>query len=208
MSTVRLLTMALDRAPDDPADPMRERILDAALELVAAAGTRHLTMDDVAARARVGRMTVYRRFGTRQDLLDALTVREGRRCLAEIAGSFAPADPLDARVADVFVATLRVIREHPLLARLARIEPEALLQELTRNDSEVFALVCAFLVAQVRAAQSTGELAGHDPELLAELALRLGASFVLLPDSAFTHGDEQRTRETMRALLEPFVRPG
>ena len=204
--TARLRALALAPPPDGAADANRERILDAALELVAAAGTRHLTMDDVAARARLGRMTVYRRFGTRQQLLDALTVREGRRCLEAIATSFDPASPLDERVADVFVETLRVIREHPLLARLARIEPEALLQELTRNDSEVFALVRAFLVAQVVAAQETGELIVSDPEALAELALRLGASFVLLPDSVFADEDEARTRQAMHRLVAPLVR--
>jgi AcrR family transcriptional regulator len=207
-STARLLALALAPAsPETVDDATGERILDAALDLAAASGLRHLTMDDVAARARVGRMTVYRRFGNRQQLLDALTVREGRACLLTIAGAFDASASLDERVADVFVATLRVIREHPLLARLARIEPEALLQELTRNDSEVFALVRVFLVGQITAAQTNRELVATDPELLAELALRLGASFVLLPDSVFTRHDDDYAREAMRSLIAPLVSP-
>lgn len=213
--TVRLLVRALDgareTAPGDAdrtitPDATHGRILDAALELAAAGGMRSLTMDDVAARAGVGRMTVYRRFGTRATLIDELTVREGRRCLAEIAGAVNSKDPFEERVAALFVATLRVISEHPLLARLARVEPEAILRELTRNDSEVFQQVRAFLVAQVRQAQLTGELAVGDPEPVAELALRLGASFVLIPGGVFSGAEEERVRDTLRTLLTTKAR--
>jgi hypothetical protein len=98
-----------------------------------------------------------------------------------------------------------VIREHPLLARLARVEPEALLYELNRDQSAVFRLVRDFLVAQIRAAQAAGDLVEADPEPLAEVAVRLGASFVLMPDSAIALDDEERTRETIRDLIGPVL---
>jgi len=199
----RLLELAFDPDVESFDDPTAERILDAALALVAGSGLRHLTMDDVAARAGVGRMTVYRRFGSRQRLTDALAVRECRRCLRKIGSALDESKPLDERAADLFVATLRVIREHPLLARLARVEPEALLYELNRDSSAVFRLVRDFLVAQIAAA---GELADLDPEPLAESAVRLGASFVLMPDSVIATGDEERTRETVRALVAPLLK--
>jgi AcrR family transcriptional regulator len=204
-STASLLARALQTPAPQDADETQERILDAALELVAAAGMRHLTMDDVAARAGVGRMTVYRRFGTRQALTDALTLREAQRCLVEIAGAVRPGDPLEDRVAELFLATLRVIAEHPLLARLARHEPEALLRELTRNDSEVFEQVRGFLVAQIQAAQAAGEVAEGDPLPLAELAIRLGASFVLIPGGVFASDAERTVREAIRMALAPIT---
>lgn len=205
---VRLLELALDPDSDTPDDAMSERVLDAALSLVAASGARHLTMDDVAARAGVGRMTVYRRFGGRQQLLDALAVRECRRCLAQIAAALDPATPIEERATELFVATLTVIREHPMLARLARVEPEALLYELNRDSSAVFRLVRAFLVAQIRSAQAAGELPQGDPEALAEIAVRLGASFVLIPDSGIVSDDERQTRQTVRGLLAPMLSGG
>jgi AcrR family transcriptional regulator len=197
----RLLELAFDPAVEAYEDPMSQRILDAALALAAASGLRHLTMDDVAARAGVGRMTVYRRFGSRQRLTDALAVRECRRCLNEIGAALDPSKPIEERAADLFLATLRVIREHPLLQRLARVEPEALLHELNRDGSAVFRLVRDFLVTQIRVAQDANELIEIDPEPLAEIAVRLGASFVLMPDSVIAAGDEERTRETIRALI-------
>lgn len=203
---VRLLELAFDPAAETPGDAMSERVLDAALSLVAASGARHLTMDDVAARAGVGRMTVYRRFGGRQQLLDDLAVRECRRCLEQIATALDPVKPIDERATELFVATLRVIREHPMLARLARVEPEALLHELNRDSSAVFRLVSVFLEAQVRSAQAAGELPDGDPAALAEIAVRLGASFVLIPDSAIVSDDEEKTRERVRLLLAPVLR--
>lgn len=196
----RVLERALDRSVERPEDPASERILDAALTLVAASGFRHLTVDDVAARAGVGRMTVYRRFGARERLIDALAVRECRRCLQEISGALRPDVPLDQRAADLFLATLKVIREHPMLARLARFEPETLLLELNRDRSAVFRLVRDFLVAQIRQVQRAGELVAVDPEALAEIAVRLGASFVLMPDSVISTDDERRARQMVKTL--------
>jgi AcrR family transcriptional regulator len=201
----RLIELAFDPRVEAHDDAMSQRILDAALALVAASGFRHLTMDDVAARAGVGRMTVYRRFGSRQSLTDALAVRECRRCLNEIAAAIDPTKPIDERAVDLFAATLHVIREHPLLARLARVEPEALLYELNRDRSAVFRLVRDFLVAQIKAAQAAGELVAADPEPLAEIAVRLGASFVLMPDSVMALDDEQRTRATIRWFMSSLL---
>jgi AcrR family transcriptional regulator len=199
------LALALDPGVHTAEDPMAGRILDAALALAAASGLRHLTMDDVAARAGVGRMTVYRRFGGRPQLLEALAVRECRRCLAAVAGAIDPADPIDERAASLFLAVLRVIREHPLLARLARVEPESLLGELTRDDSAVFKLVRDLLTVQIRAAQASGELLATDPTALAEIGLRLGVSFVLMPDSVIALEDDQATRELVTALVAPLL---
>lgn len=205
----RVLELALDpQTPGPaPADPVSERILDAALALAAASGLRHLTMDDVAAGARVGRMTVYRRFGSRAELVDALAVRECRRCLARLAAAIEPAAPLLDRAVALFGAVLELIATHPLLARLARLEPEALLHELTRDGSLVFRLVRDFLVAEIAGAQRAGELVPADPELVAELGIRLGASFVLMPDTVLALHDPAATATALRALLSPLLAP-
>ncbi len=206
-TVVRVLERALDPSAERYDDSTSERILDAALALAAASGFRHLTVDDVAARAGVGRMTVYRRFGSRQRLIDALAVRECRSCLQHIGSALDADAPVGERATELFLATLRVIRRHPLLARLARFEPEALLRELNRDGSAVFRLVRDFLVAEIRQAQRGGELLAPDPEALAEIAVRLGASFVLMPDSVIAIDDERRARQTISSLLAPML-PG
>jgi TetR/AcrR family transcriptional regulator, repressor for uid operon len=204
----RLLALALDPEIRPADDALSERILDAALELSAASGLRRLTMDDVARRAQVGRMTVYRRFGSHGRLLDELAIRECRRCLDRIAAALDPREPVEVRLTSLFIATLSVIREHPLLERLARVEPEALLRELNRGDSEVLALLRVFLARLIAEGQASGELAPGDPELLAELGIRLGLSFVLMPGSVLPVGDERATRGAVRTILAPLTFPG
>lgn len=167
---------ALARAltADVPADS--DHILDAALALAAASGLRHLTMEDVARRAGVGRMTVYRRFGTRGALVDALAGREARRCLAELEAASAPDAPLEDQVAAGFATALRITREHPLLARLARVEPEAVLTAFA--DADLMGLCTGYLSERLRRAGL------HDTEEKAELLVRVAVSFILLPDTA------------------------
>jgi hypothetical protein len=127
--------------------------------------------------------------------------------LATISDALDPASAAPERLASLFVATLAVIREHPLLARLARVEPEALLAELTRDDSAVFRLVRDFLLSLIREGRATGELTVADPAALAEVFLRLGASFVLMPHSVIALDDEKATFDVARTLLAPLVTP-
>ncbi len=151
--TARLLSLAFDPEVRTPEDAVYNQILDAALALAAASGLRHLTMDDVARRAGVGRMTVYRRFGSKPALIDALAIRECRRCLSIIAEALDPQASFLERSVALFITVLKVIREHPLLARLARVEPDAFLNELTRDGSAIFLMVREFLVGVVVEAQ-------------------------------------------------------
>ncbi len=178
----RALTTAV---PEDS-----EHILDAALDLAAASGLRHLTMEDVARRAGVGRMTVYRRFGTRAALVDALAGREARRCLAELEGASPVDAPLEQQVEAGFAAAMRIIGEHPLLARLARVEPESVLAAFVESD--LLALCTSYLADRLRRAGVEG-----DVDERAELLVRVAISFVLLPDTAV--GDAR----ALLALLQP-----
>ena len=57
----------------------------------------------------------------------------------------------------------------------------------------MFRLVREFLAGLIREGQAAGELVAGDPELLAELGIRLGASFVLMPDSRLARGDRAAT---------------
>ncbi|MEU8379627.1 helix-turn-helix domain-containing protein, partial [Streptosporangium sp. NPDC048865] len=63
----------------DDTDETRARILDAAYEQFCRMGIRRSTMDDVARRAKVSRITVYRRFATKDVLVEHVVRREFRR---------------------------------------------------------------------------------------------------------------------------------
>lgn len=193
---------ALDPAVESLADDTSDRILDAALDLSAASGIRNLTMDDVAARAGVGRMTVYRRFGDRATLVEALSVREARRCLAALDAALDPtADPAD-QVADGFVAAMRLAREHPLLNRLARIEPEAVVAALAADGGALFTLMREFAAARLMEGSDLGRDASVEA---AETLVRLCVSFVLVQDTAVRLDDDAAARAYARRALAPVV---
>ena len=202
---LRLLARALDRRVEPPDDAMSERILDAALALAAASGIRNLTMDDVARRAGVGRMTVYRRFGEKAHLVDALAVREARRVLAELDRAAPPDAPIEEQVVEGFVTSLRLSREHPLLARLARFEAEGLLATISADGQALFAAGRAFAAARLRAAQAAGVLGEVPVDEVAEVLVRLAASFVLIPETILPVDDDERLRELARAIVAPLL---
>jgi AcrR family transcriptional regulator len=200
-----LFTGAVGGEAEPPADAVGNRILDAALDLVAASGVQHLTMDAVARRAHVGRMTVYRRFGDKQMLVTALGAREGQRCLAELDAAAAPDAPIAEQVAAGFAISLRLAREHPLLSRLARLEPGTVLEALTQDRGGLFGLARSYLAGRLRESQRVGALGDIDVEEAAELLVRLAFSFVLIPESVLPLDDEERVRALAERMLAPIL---
>ena len=87
----------------------RARVLSAARALLTArAGTEPFSVDAVARRAGVARMTVYHQFGSRRGLLEALfdSFAAGGELPAHLAAAFQRPDPLES-LADVVVAFAR-----------------------------------------------------------------------------------------------------
>ena len=66
-----------DRPPGDD-DEARRRLLDAAEVCYERRGVSRTTVDDIAKEASVHRTTVYRYFGTRDDVLAFVLLRETR----------------------------------------------------------------------------------------------------------------------------------
>ena len=204
----RLLQRALDPSVSPPGDEASKRILDAALELAAASGLRHLTKDDVAKRAGVGRMTVYRRFGDRDRLVESLAAREARRCLAELDATVDPGAPVADQIAQGFLTSLRLVREHPLLERFARLEPEVALEALNAHDGAIFRMARAFVAGRLADAKSAGLVPAElESEQAAEVLIRLGFSFLLMPGSTLPLDDDERARDAAYRLIAPLVGP-
>jgi len=205
VSAEALLVRAL-ASPEPAADPASERILDAALDLAAASGLKHLTMDAAASRAGVGRMTVYRRFGDREGLIDALAARESRRCIAALDEAIDPKLPVGEGIALGFVASIGLIRSHPLLDRFARHEPEAALAALNADKGAILKMGREFVATRIRDAQARGDLdASVDATQAAEILVRLGFSFLLMPESSLALDDPEAAAETARALISPIL---
>lgn len=85
----------LDATPPERRDAARNReaLLEAAVELVETQGVRAVTMEAVAARAGVGKGTVFRRFGSREGLMAAVLDHSETEWQAAIIGGPPPLGP-------------------------------------------------------------------------------------------------------------------
>src|SRR3954468_18191905 len=106
-------------------------VLDAARECVLAVGVRRTTFSDVARRAGVSRMTLYRRFGDLEALLSALMTREFGGLVSEAREHASELPTPRERVVATVVHGARALASDPLFGRLVDLDPELLLPYVT-----------------------------------------------------------------------------
>ncbi|MER6995533.1 TetR/AcrR family transcriptional regulator [Streptomyces sp. NPDC000410] len=188
-----------------PADALTEQILDAAREQFMTFGLRRSTVDDVAKRAKVSRVTVYRRVGNKDALVSACLLREYRRFVADVDSAVAALPAMEDRLVEGFVAVLRHIREHPLIGGLMRLEPETMLPFLTLESGPAFLAMRGYLTDRLRRAQRDEGRPESDPTPVAELMVRITVSFLLNPVSCFELDDDDRVRDFARRYLLPLL---
>ncbi len=186
-------------------DLVGERILDAALEQFELVGMKRSSVEDVARRAGVSRVTVYRRFPRREALIAAVTAREARRVVAAIDAQTSTLERFSDRIAESFVLLLRVVRRHPLVQRLLAVEPDEMLRFLTTDGEPVIAVGTSYVADQIRRAQREGQVPDYEPEPVAEIVARLAHSLVLTPGGVIPVDDEDAAREFARANVGPLI---
>ncbi|WCN04747.1 TetR/AcrR family transcriptional regulator [Streptomyces sp. M92] len=116
-----------DRSPDRPNAADNDTVLDAVRDCVLAVGVRRTTMTDVARRAGVSRMTLYRRWPDVRTLVGDLMTREW---IAVATGAIPDARPgLDTRprIVEGLVTGVEAFRAHPLFRKIVDVDPELLL---------------------------------------------------------------------------------
>ncbi|MER5254303.1 MULTISPECIES: TetR/AcrR family transcriptional regulator [unclassified Streptomyces] len=198
-----MMERALDSAP--PSDALTEQILDAAREQFMTFGLRRSTVDDVAKRAKVSRVTVYRRIGNKEALVSACLLREYRRFVGEVDEAVATLPTMEDRIVEGFVVVLRHIREHPLIGGLMRLEPETMLPFLTLESGPAFLAMRGYLTDRLRRAQRAEGKEEGDPTPVAELMVRITVSFLLNPVSCFELEDDDHVRDFARRYLVPLL---
>ena len=148
---IDLLRMA--QAPDRDEDPdaVTERILDAALGQFEDFGLRRSTMDNIALRRGLSRITIYRRFPKKENLIEAVVLRELRNFLGDLGSvGGACATPEDRMIERVAFALQYLRSADSLLCLLLRTEPEAILPSLTVNGGAVVDLAREHSAALIR----------------------------------------------------------
>src|SRR5690242_12716069 len=176
----------------DPQKSSEDLALDAARESILTVGWSRTTLTDVARRAGLSRMTLYRRWPEMNALLGDLMTREWAGLV-----DLGPTIPnhRERLVAGV-VGTVSALRANDLFNRIVELDPEMLLPYLLNRAGRSQELVLALLTSEIRAGQAAGEIREGDADLLARALLLATHGFTLsvqtmtseaLDDTAFDH---------------------
>lgn len=204
---VDLIARAADVLAETDDDPTAVRVLAAARGVFTEVGLRAATMDDVAARAGLGRATVYRKFSTKDALVEAVLLAEMRAYLQRLHAVTGPdVGDVAAQVVEGFVTTLQFMREESLLSAVVDLDGDWGLAYFTRLSGPVIAAARQYLAGRVREAQQDGHVdADVDPDQAAEVLVRLCHSLQLAPDGVIPYHDHDAAREFARSVLVPMV---
>lgn len=196
----------LDAAPVSE-DALSDRVATAALDEFAEHGIRRTSMEDVARRAGVSRMTVFRRFASKQGLVEVVIAREVRRGMQELDLLWEGAETLEDRLVTGFEFAGRYVRGHPLFDRLLRSEPDVLLPPLTIDGGPVLELYRSLIAHRLQVEVNAGRAATSDIDGVAEVIARLAISLLLTRDGTITLDAPHSVRRLVKLTLLPMLRP-
>lgn len=189
-------------------------ILEAARAQFLRTGVRRTSGDDIARRAGVNRATLYRRVGTKEEIVRATYVHETQRVLAVIEKAIGDVptrkedpdfDPV-AYVERFFTVTITQLRDNPLLRQLLEIDREETLVGLTLNAGDTLTLAATLSSDRMRKLRAyVGNTDVQDIEDLSGTFARLAQSLLLTPDAPPRLDSQKRMRAYARAVIAPMV---
>jgi AcrR family transcriptional regulator len=187
----------------------KDAVLDATRDCVLAVGVRRTTLTDVARRAGVSRMTIYRRWPDVRTLVADLMTREWATVVSRVAP---PEDgsPVRAKAVEALVAGVAALRAHPLFHKIMEVDPEILLPYiLERRGTSQDAMLRA-IEATLRAGHRDGSVRAGDPVRQARSLLLVLQSFAM--SGHIMTGDDPSLSaaafdEELRQILERYLAP-
>ncbi|MFH8798337.1 TetR/AcrR family transcriptional regulator [Streptomyces sp. NPDC017936] len=188
-----------------------DAVLDAVRDCVLAVGVRRTTLTDVARRAGVSRMTLYRRWPDVRSLVGDLMTREW---IGVATGAMPERRPgTDARtlLVEGLVAGVAAFRAHPLFRKIVDVDPELLLPYvLDRRGASQEALL-DLLAGGLREGHADGSVRPGHPQRQARSVLLVVQSFTLslrtMTDEDDPELDSVAFLAELRTILERTLTP-
>src|SRR5437762_5510168 len=144
MTSQRHTTVRADTALE-PARELPESVLAATRASVLAVGVRRTTLTDVARRAGVSRMTLYRLVPDVTTLILAVMGREFAALFEAAEAGARRRRTARGRIVATVVEVARTLPEEPLFRRVVDVDPELLLPYLTDRVGSTQRLAAAHL---------------------------------------------------------------
>jgi AcrR family transcriptional regulator len=178
----------------------RDGYLDAARACILDVGWRRTTLTEVARRAGVSRMTIYRAWPDMPTLLGDLMTREW--------GELVAARHREAELVAAMVDTVRALRDNELFVRIVELDPQLLLPYLLARRGRSQQAVLELVAARVAAGQAEGTVRDGDPEAIARGLLLACHGFVLsaqtmVDDAVGPDALDEELRHLLAAALSP-----
>jgi AcrR family transcriptional regulator len=164
--------------------------LDAARACILDVGWRRTTLTEVARRAGVSRMTIYRAWSDMSQLLGDLMTREWAGVVAASHG---------ATLMESVLGTVRALRENELFLRIVELDPELLLPYLLNRRGRSQQGILTLVEQAITDGQADGSIRAGDPRVMARALVLAAHGFVL---SAHTMVDD----DVSEAALEDELR--
>ena len=177
----------------------RDAYLDAARDCILDVGWRRTTLTEVARRAGVSRMTIYRTWADMPTLLGDLMTREWAGVVTEQVTNGGPAIK---RIADAIVGTVRQLRDNELFIRIVELDPELILPYLFTRRGRSQELILALTAEAITDGQKAGEIRTGNPVVMARALLLATHGFVL---SVHTMVDEDAAEQELDDELTTLI---
>lgn len=190
-----------------------ESLLDAARAQFLRTGVRRTSGDDIARRAGVNRATLYRRVGTKDEIVRRTYLQETERALGVIEAATGPVPPPGTAdfepvgfIERFFTVTITELRENPLLHQLLEIDREQTLLGLTLNAGETLTVSSHLVADRIRALRAfVGNTEVDDVEDLAGTLARLAQSLLITPDAPPRLATADQMRSYARRVVAPMI---
>ncbi len=184
-----------------------EALLDAARECVLEVGVRRTTVTDVARRAGVSRMTLYRRFPDVTTMIQALMTREFSAIVTQVDREAERLPTGRERLVAGAIDGADRLARNPLFLRIVDVDPELLLPYVTTRLGQFQLAVLASLELQLLEGVRDGSIEATDPAIVArsiELSLR---GFVLQTLAEGAEAAREPELAELRRMLDRYLTP-
>lgn len=169
MTSVRHIPVLMDTDP----------VLAAVRESVLAVGVRRTTLTDVARRAGLSRMTLYRRAPDVAALILELLASELGSVIAHEEERAATLPTGRARLVATAVGVVKRLPQEPLLRRILEVDPELLLPYLVHRQGSTQKLAVAEVRRMLDAAVADGSVRDCDTLALAGCLVHAITPFIV-----------------------------
>ena len=191
------------QASDSPVGAGSDALLVAARECVMDVGFKRTTLADVARRAGVSRMTVYRQYGDLASIVSALLAHELLALIAQVRLNVANLPTARERLVEAAVAAVEALVVHPLYRRVLDLDPELLLPLVVDRFGSTQRASIDLLAEQVAEGQRDGSIRRVDAQLAATCLQLTTQSFVFSARVV----ERVDVSAELRRLLDSYLRP-